>query len=110
METKNAVIVDAGIAIEEYGILSARITLDYGKSTQVLGQALYLTRDRLDGGSYAGFFLYEVLEVIGVSAWEQLKGKAVRVMCDECHVEAIGHVINDSWFYPNKAFDQEVSA
>jgi hypothetical protein len=108
METKNAVIIDATIGINVHGILDARIKLGYGdKSVQVFGNyGLYSLKDGLNGKNYAGHFIYRVLEAAGADGWEQLKGKAIRVVADDSHIEAIGHIITDTWFYPGEEFKQ----
>jgi hypothetical protein len=114
METRNAVITSVGIEIEDHGYLSAYVTLDYGSSAQVFGNyGLYTTKNGVDGKNYAGHFIYRVLEVAGVYKWEQLKGKAVRVIADHSHVEAVGNIVSDTWFNPAKEFadeHQDVSA
>jgi hypothetical protein len=114
METRNAVIIDASIGINSYGFLDARIVLDYGDSRQVFGDyGLHIPKNGIHGKNYTGHFIYRVLEVAGVYKWDQLKGSAVRVRCDEVHIEAIGHIIMDTWFTPADDFgkpDQEASA
>jgi hypothetical protein len=113
METRNAVIFDTGIGIEEHGVLAASIWLDYGDSKQALCRGVHAPKNGDSEKNYAGYFIYRVLAVAGVNRWEQLKGKAVRVMGDSAHIEAIGHIIEDVWFNPGEEFkslDQEVSA
>jgi hypothetical protein len=113
METRNAVITDAIIEIEDHGLLSVYVVLDYGSSAQVFGRGVYAPKSGMNGKNYAGHFIYRVLEVAGVCKWEQLKGKTVRVTGDSRRIEAIGHIIADVWFNPDKEFGQpskEVSA
>jgi hypothetical protein len=113
METRNAVIANAGIEIEGRGMLSAYITLDYGDSSQVFGCGVYAPKNGVNEKNYAGHFIYRVLEVAGADKWEQLKGKAVRATGDFTQIEAIGHIIKDEWFNLGKEFgqpNQEVSA
>jgi hypothetical protein len=107
METRNAVITDAVIGINSHGILDARITLDYGGSSQVFGDyGLYAFKDGLNREDYTGYFIYRVLEVADAHRWEQLKGRAVRVAGDSARIEAIGHIVADVWFNPGKEFEQ----
>jgi hypothetical protein len=107
METKNAVITQASIEIGEHGILTAFLVLDDGGACQCFGgYSFYLPRTGVSGKNYAGHFIYRVLEVAGVYKWEHLKGKAVRVVGDSTHIEAIGHIITDVWFNPSKEFEQ----
>jgi hypothetical protein len=114
METRNAVITDASIGFADHGILTAFIRLDYGGEVQVFGGCrFYSPKAGISGKNCAGYFIYRVLETAGVDRWEQLKGKAVRVRADHAHVEAVGNIIKDVWFEPEKEFagaDQDVPA
>jgi hypothetical protein len=109
MEVKNAVIEGARITNDDHGCLTAWINLDYGGIGQGFGgYALYLpeaaTNHKLE--SVAGHFIWRVMEVAGVSEWSQLKGKTVRVKGDHSGIEAIGHIVQDDWFYPSVDFQK----
>jgi hypothetical protein len=107
MDTRNAVITNAFIEIDEFETLSAGITLDYGDSGQVFGSnGLYAPKKGVGGRNYAGHFMYRILEIAGVCQWDQLKGKTVRAICDNEHVEAIGHIIKNVWFSMREEFAQ----
>jgi hypothetical protein len=114
METRNAVITGVWIEADEFETLSAGISLDYGDSGQIFGgNGLYTPKRGVGGKNYAGHFLYRVLEIAGVSRWDELKGKTIRVIQDDAHVEAIGHIVKDVWFNMHEEFKlakQEVSA
>ena len=107
IEVKNAIIQSAEITSDDYGVLSAWITLDDGDSCQSFGgYRLYLPKlckhhTRL---SCAGHFIWRVMEVAGVGKWSSLKGKTVRVKADHCSVHAIGHIIKEDWFCPAEDF------
>lgn len=110
MEIQNAVIERATIEIEDHGILTAWLHLDFGGTGQgfVGGRALYLpkgfTHHKI--ASPAGHFIYRVMEVAGVEKWEALPGKTIRVRKDSFMgpILAIGHIVKDDWFYPKADF------
>lgn len=110
LETKNAVITSATITAEDHGLLSAWVYLDYGGSGQGFGgHCLYLPKSftHHDLKSYAGHFIWRVMEVAGVTKWEQLQGKTIRVRANHCGVKSIGHIVKDDWFTPGDDFSRE---
>lgn len=100
---KNAVIESARIDIGDRGLLDCWLGLDYGGSGQGFGgYALYLPRSWLHHSleSVAGHHLFRVMEIAGVTQWDQLKGKTIRARVDNGLVKAIGHIIKDDWYCP----------
>ena len=95
MEIKNAVIESAKITSDDHGLLSAWLMLDYGGCCQGFG------------GYVAGHFLWRAMEIAGVTDWDKLKGKTIRVRADHGGVEAIGHIVKDDWFCPRDDFSDK---
>lgn len=110
MEIKNAIIESVSIDDAERGMLTAWVHLDYGGTWQGFGgYALYLPKSysHHEVKSVAGHFIWRVMEVAGVSRWDQVKGKTVRAKIDDSGiVKAIGHIVKDDWFCPSDDFEK----
>ena len=109
-EIKNAVIKNAKITNDDHGLLTIWLTLDYGGSSQGFGgYALYLPKDfthHKKEAPYCGHFIWRVLEIAGVTEWNKLEGKTIRVKCEHSKVHAIGHIVKDDWFNPSIDFKE----
>ena len=105
-ESKNAIIKSAEIEIEDHGLLTAWLLLDYGDSSAQGFGGFCLYNKNFRGKDRAGHFIQRILEVVGVKKWNNLAGKTIRVKATMTGVEAIGHILKDDWFAP--AQDQEV--
>lgn len=101
METKNAVIKSTMLGYEDHGLLTFSLHLDYGGSGQCAGGY------RLDGYdkekeetiyTATGLeILAQIIKIVGVSKWEDLKEKHIRVKASNDKVHSIGHLLEDKW-------------
>jgi hypothetical protein len=96
METRNAIIESTFLGIEDHGIFTCSLGLDYGSLHQFFGMHNLSYKD------YGVAYLRKILEVVGVNSWDELKDKPIRVKCEHTGVHAIGHIIEDKWFKPEK--------
>jgi hypothetical protein len=107
-ELKNAIIDEAELRCDDHGVLTGYIGLDYGGTHQSFGgHALYLpksfTYHKIE--TLAGHWIFRVMEIAGVTKWENLVGKTIRVKASWGEVREIGHIVKDDWFNPSKDFE-----
>jgi hypothetical protein len=110
-ETVNAIITGASISNDDHGCLSSWIHLEHERGGQGFGGfALYLpsdfTHSKIDTG-YAGHWIWRIMEIAGVSRWDDLKGKTIRCITSHSNILAIGNIIKDEWFCPSQEFGTE---
>jgi hypothetical protein len=104
METKNAIIESTMLGIEDHGIMTFYLNLKYDGSCQSAGGYSLDSPFKKDGkfikrvGTEQGLSLImEVLNIVGVGKWEDLKGKAIRVKSDNSGVYEIGNLMKEDW-------------
>ena len=113
-ETKNANITRTMLGIEDHGIMSYSLTLDYGGSGQSFGGYCLDTPVKDEDGKFLGRkgvaygadTILKILETLEVSSWEKLPGTKCRVVATHTGVHQIGHLLKDQWFDP-KALAEE---
>jgi len=110
---KNAIIESVSLNMEDGRGLTVWVFLDYGGSGQGFGgYALQLPRSfthyKIEG--LAGHFITRCMDVAGVTDWDKMKGKTIRVKTGpkHDHIVAIGHIIKDDWFCPEEDFKAAV--
>ena len=108
---RNAIIKSARLLVDDHGILSAWLDLDYGGSGQRFGgYGLYLpksfTHHNQAGPNYAGHFIWRCMEIAGVTDWSRMAGKTIRAEYADGPIIRIGHIINDDWFNCGEDFQK----
>ncbi len=111
---KNAIIDSVSIDDGDRGLLTAWLNLDYGDGGHqgFGGYSLYLPKDYshfTEKGDFAGHFIFRCMQIAGVSSWDKIKGKSIRVKCDDGtgmarKIIAIGNIVKDDWFNPSEDF------
>lgn len=99
----NAIIKAATIGTyddDPNGFLTAGLTLDYGGGGQGFGGFALYRAEKFD---VTGTFVARCMQIAGVTRWEHLVGKPIRVETDEKRrIVAIGHFLKDEWFNASK--------
>lgn len=111
METWNAKITATKLAMEDHGYLVADIVLEGSGVGCVFGGYCigkgYLGADEFKGSEKGTEYIMHIMDVVGVSKWEDLKNKYVRVRGNGWGkpVKCIGNIIEDKWFDAEKFFN-----
>ncbi len=108
---QNAVIRSTMLGVEDHGIFTFNLDLDYGGSCQGFG-GWTLDAPKKVAGEFVGRFgtaegmqlIAAVLKAVGVESWEKLPGTHVRADASLDGVRGIGHILKDTWIYPEKFF------
>lgn len=100
-EIKNAKITGTSLGIEDHGIMTSHLYLEWDGAC--IGFGGYV----LSGESGIAY-IEEILNVVGVNSWEELKGQYVRVEIGGIGTKAtrIGNLIKDKWLSNNEFFNK----
>lgn len=101
----NAKIERTMLGYEDHGILTCSLTLTQQSSGQGFG-GFRLDAPKGKQSIMGTFWIKRILEVVGVSKWEDLPGKYIRVAGEEFgEIYGIGHITDDLWFYPKREIE-----
>jgi hypothetical protein len=89
MNTQNALIESTYLGQDD-GRITFWLTLKHGSSVQSFG-GVALQNVKFQK-------LMDLMNIIGVTKWEDLKGKLVRVTGTSARLTQIGHISEDKWF------------
>jgi len=100
---ENVVIKSVSISNADHGLLTMFLHLE-GEHIGIGfgGYQLFTPKSRVTDET--GFFIWRVLEVVGVSDVSQLEGKIIRIEWNNTGqiIKRIGNALKDSWFNPSE--------
>ena len=106
----NAKIESTMLGFEDHGILTCFLMLKQSGTGQGFG-GYRLDAPKNQPSELGTFWVKKILETVGVSKWEDLVGKHIRVDGEEYgDITGIGHIIEDRWFYPKKEIEKIIAA
>jgi hypothetical protein len=91
MNQVNAVITKTMLGFEDHGIMTFWLHLSWSGSGQGCGGYC------IDGTKKGIGVIMEILKVVGVDKWEDLKGNHIRARQSLEKVHAIGNILEDKW-------------
>lgn len=105
-EIRNARISGTFLGVEDHGILTAYVNLEWQGGGQSFGG--YALDEWSPGAktrfgtAYGMEFVKRTIATVGAASWEAMKGKHVRIDHDWGKVYSIGHITDDEWFTPEE--------
>ena len=105
MEIANAKIKDVSLTMEDHCCLTFYVTVEgAGWGVSLGGYCIgkgYLGADEFTAADGNGLeAMMRIMDVVGVSKWEDLKGQYCRVQLEGWggRVDSIGNILKDKWF------------
>lgn len=96
----NAKITDTFLGIEDHGIFTFCLYLYYDHAHQGYGH--YALEECGKGYPYSADVIKQILKIVGVTKWEDLVNKLIRIRVSGAgcgkKIEAIGNILEDEWF------------
>jgi len=111
-EILNAKITSVSITMADHGCLTFWVTLDGGGwGVSVGGYCIghgYLGAEKFDATGLGLEAMMRIMDTVGVSRWEDLKGEYVRAEVNGWGggVTKIGNILKDKWFDLDKFFKE----
>ena len=113
MTIENVKITNTSITMEDHGVLTFYITVEgAGIGVNLGGYCIgggYLGAKEFTAKSGGGLVaMMNIMNVIGVHKWEDLKGKYCRIKTEGwgSTVSIIGNIIENKWFDMKKFFEE----
>ena len=101
---ENAKIIHVDLSMADHGVLCLELTLNGNHWGCVFGGRVigkgYLGAEEFEGSPMGIEYLMRIMDVVGVSRFNEMKGKYVRVVTEGAGsaVKIIGNIIEDKWF------------
>lgn len=112
-EIVNVKITSVSLTMADHGCLTFWITLDGdGWGVNIGGYCIghgYLGADKFDSTGLGLEAMMRIMDTVGVSRWEDLKGEYVRAEVDGWGgtVTKIGNILKDKWFDIDEFFKEK---
>ena len=113
MTIENVKITNTSITMEDHGVLTFYITVEgAGIAVNLGGYCIgtgYLGAKEFSAENGGGLVaMMNIMNVVGVHKWEDLKGKYCRIKTDGwgSTVSIIGNIIENKWFDMKKFFEE----
>lgn len=109
---KNAKIIDTKLGIEDHGIFTFTLFLNFGGYQQGIGPYCIdeydpIKKTRVFNAKSMGI-IAKILNVVGVDYWEDLPNNYIRVkITDNYEPGEIGHILADRWVNIRQFFIDE---
>lgn len=103
--TENAIIEKAFLGFDHQGLLSVVLMLQRSTGLHLFGD------DVITWSAFGTEYLVRLLDTFQVNEWGELKGLPCRILRLKGHMynadsDAIGHIVEDRWFYPQGMIDE----
>ena len=112
IEIKNAKINSTSLGYEDHGIFTFYLNLEYDGSGQSAGgyalDKYIKEKDTRIGTALGMQLIIEILKVLDVDTWENIRGKYIRVKSDWNKVYAIGNLLKDKWLDFDQFFKDNI--
>lgn len=113
MEIKNAVIESTKISMADHDILTISLYVKCDSFICNIGGYLngigHIDATEWKGNGSAIVAMMKIMDVVGVTDWEDLPGKYIRVKIGKPgeSIDEIGNILKDKWFNLRKLYQQD---
>lgn len=113
MEILNAKITNVSLSMEDHGCLVYGISVDIADGTSCVIGGYCIGNGYLGAKEFKGYekgteALMRIMDTVGVSRWEDMKGKYIRVKSDGWGsvISCFGNIMKEKWFDQKSFFSK----